>query len=250
MTRSAIDVKMPSWGAPVFKWLAFLVMSVVAERVIAGEKAARPAVQKAGKTTRATPEAKPVESGRDLPTDPALLLIKGKEAFEKGDYREAEKIYELLLAKDPKSAPALTAYGVVLFRSQKFKGAEEAFKKALALDPKDLEAQRTLEIVHYSEQRYDEAVKELMRTIGLKPDDAVAHNYLGITASQKGWQETARKEVERAITIDPNYADAYFNLAVVFATQQPPDKENARQNYKRAVELGAEPDPALEQMLK
>ena len=53
-----------------------------------------------------------------------------------------------------------------------------------------------------------------------------------------------------ATGIDPNYADANFNLAVVFATQTPPDKENARKYYQRAIELGAERDAALEQLIK
>ncbi len=75
-------------------------------------------------------------------------------------------------------------------------------------------------------------------------------NYLGITASQKGWQEAAQKELETATSLDPNYADANFNLAVVFATQTPPNKENARKYYQRATELGAERDSALEQLIK
>jgi tetratricopeptide (TPR) repeat protein len=196
------------------------------------------------------PAALPAVSEAEAAMEPALLSVKGKEEFEKGTYREAEKLYGLLLAKDPTNVGALNAYGAVLYRSQKFKLAEETFKKVLALAPNDVEAHRTLGIVYYSEQRYDEAVGELTKAIVLKPDDAVAYNYRGITSSQKGWQEAAQKELERAITLDPKYADAYFNLAVVFATQQPPDKGKARENYKRAIELGAEPDSALEQMIK
>jgi hypothetical protein len=37
---------------------------------------------------------------------------------------------------------------------------------------------------------------------------------------------------------------------VVFGTQSPPNKEEARKHYKRAVELGAEPDGNLEQLIK
>jgi len=64
------------------------------------------------------------------------------------------------------------------------------------------------------------------------------------------WQEAAQKELETATDLDPNYADAHFNLAVVFGTQSPPNKEEARKHYKRAVELGAEPDGNLEQLIK
>ena len=56
--------------------------------------------------------------------------------------------------------------------------------------------------------------------------------------------------VWRALELSPDYADAHFNLAVVFGTQTPPNKEEARKHYKRAVELGAEPDSALEQLIK
>ena len=75
------------------------------------------------------------------------------------------------------------------------------------------------------------------------------HNYLGITASQKGWQEAAEKEMLDAIAVNPDYADAHFNLAVVYATNQPPAKEQAKLHYVKATSLGAEPDPALEKLL-
>ena len=139
---------------------------------------------------------------------------------------------------------------MVYFRSQKFKRAEEMFKKAIAIAPEDGFSHCTLGIVYYSQQKYDEAVNELTKALAVNPKNATAHNYLGITASQKGWQEAAQKELETATALDPSYADAHFNLAVVFATQQPPNKENARRCYKRATELGAEPDSALEQMIK
>jgi Tfp pilus assembly protein PilF len=53
-----------------------------------------------------------------------------------------------------------------------------------------------------------------------------------------------------ACTIDPRYADAHFNLAVVFATLDPPRKDKAREYYQRATTLGADRDNSLEQMLK
>ena len=58
------------------------------------------------------------------------------------------------------------------------------------------------------------------------------------------------KELETAIDLDPNYGDACFNLAVVYAMQSPPNKDLARKYYKRATDLGAEPDAGLEQLVK
>ena len=192
-----------------------------------------------------------VESGS--PAVPPELLTQAqaaKEEFDKANYREAEKLYEKILQKAPNNLYILSNLGVVRFRSGKLKLAEESFKKAIALAPEDAFSRCTLGIVYYSQGKYDEAVNELTKALAINPKNATAHNYLGITASQKGWQEAAQKELETATSLDPKYADAHFNLAVVFATQQPPNKENARKHYKLATELGAEPDSALEQLIK
>lgn len=189
-------------------------------------------------------------SGPALSDEQMAVAQQAKEQFEKGDYREAEKTYEKLLAQAPNNVYVLSNLGVVRFRSNKLKLAEEAFKKAIAISPEDSFSRCTLGIVYYSQGKYDESINELTKALAINPKNATAHNYLGITASQKGWQDQARKALETATTLDPQYADAHFNLAVIYATQQPADKEAARSHYKRATELGAEPDSALEQLLK
>lgn len=205
-----------------------------------------------------------VETGTDLsnapqvetqltPSVPTALLgdaRNAKDQFERGQYRESEKGYEKMLAKAPNNVYILSNLGVVRFREGKMKLAEEAFKKALVIAPKDAFSWCTLGIVYYQEGKYDEAVTALTKALAVNPKYAVAHNYLGITASQKGWLEAALKELETAIALDPNYADANFNLAVIYATQNPPNKDSARRYYKRATDLGAEPDSSLEQLMK
>jgi tetratricopeptide (TPR) repeat protein len=215
-------------------------------------------------TASPTPEASatPATSGSDsaapqvetsvtpnVPKELLPLTKEAKEYFERGKYRDAEKTYETMLTKAPTNIYILSNLGVVRFRSGKLKSAEEAFRKAIAVAPDDAFSHCTLGIVYYSEGKYDEAVGELTRALAIQPKNQTAHNYLGITASAKGWQEAARKELETAVQIDPNYADAHFNLAVIYATTPPVDKESAKKHYKRAIELGAEPDPALEQLL-
>ena len=191
-----------------------------------------------------------ISAAMDLPPDLASLAQAGKDEFHKGNYREAERIFEKVLAKAPNSLYTMSNLGVVYFRGQKFKRAEAMFKKAIEIAPGDEFVHCTLGIVYYSQQKYDEAVSELTKAMAVNPKNATAHNYLGITASQKGWPEAAQKELESAISLDPTYADAHFNLAVVFATQKHPNKEKAGEHYQRAMELGMEPDTAMEQMIK
>lgn len=216
----------------------------------------------AGNTPTKTPDGKsssgttadnmtaPESGSPAVPPELLSQAREAKDAFDKGNYRDAEKTYERILQKAPKNLYILSNLGVVLFRAQKLARAEEAFKKAIAIAPEDAFSRCTLGIVYYSEQKYDDAANELAKALAINPKNATAHNYIGITASQKGWQEAAQKSLETAVALDPQYADAHFNLAVVFATQQPPNKEQARKHYQLAISLGAEADPNLEQLIK
>lgn len=185
----------------------------------------------------------------NVPEDLIPLAHEAREFFDRGQYREAEKTYEKMLAQAPNNVYVLSNLGVVRFRSGKLRQAEEAFRKAIEVDPKDSFSRCTLGIVYYQQGKYDEAIDELTKALTVDPKNATAHNYLGITASQKGWHEAAQKEMETAIALDPNYADAYFNLAVIHATAQPPNREAARKYYEKALSLGAKPDPALASLL-
>ncbi len=193
-----------------------------------------------------------VEMDRTPPVPSHLEPIarEAREYFQRGEYADAEELYEKILAEEPNNIYALSNLGVVRFRSGRLKAAELTFKKAIAIDDTDSFSHSTLGIVYYRQGQLDEAVDVLTRAIALNPKNPVAHNYLGITASQKGWQEAAQKELQAAIALNPNYADAHFNLAVVYAVADPPAKEMSRQHYNRAVELGAAPDPGLEALIQ
>ena len=172
------------------------------------------------------------------------------DAFSRGKYTDAERIYTQLLAREPKNAYLLSNQGVVLFRQDKLKSAEVALRKALAITPDDAFCLATLGIVYYRMHRYDDALNYLTKALQRDPRNATAHNYLGITSSQKGWPEVALEEIQKAIDINPNYADAHFNIAVIYATNQPPSKTRAQEHYRLATSLGATPDPTLEKMIQ
>ena len=106
------------------------------------------------------------------------------------------------------------------------------------------------ELFIYRQAKFDDALAELTKALAINPKSSTAHNYLGITASQKGWQEAAEKEMLEAIANNPSYADAHFNLAVIYATAQPPAKDLAKRHYAEATKLGADTDASLEKLLR
>jgi tetratricopeptide (TPR) repeat protein len=205
-----------------------------------------------------TPDAPPAESGnlnnssggvQSLPPEVKPLAEQAKKAFESENYPEAEKIYQKAMLVAPNNLYVVSNLGVTQFRSKKYKQAEESFHRAITIAPEDSFSWCTLGIVQYSQDKFDEAVTSLTKSIAINSRNATAHNYLGITAAQKGWIEHARKELETAIQLNPKYEDAYFNLAVTYTLQKPANLDEARKAYKKAVEFGAEADPAMESTL-
>ena len=187
---------------------------------------------------------------KGLPEEVRPLAEQAKQAFEREKYVEAEKHYDKALQLAPNNLYLWSNKGVTQFRAGKFKNAEESFRKAIAIAPEDHFSWCTLGIVEYSQGKYDDAVNALTKSLAINSKNATAHNYLGITAAQKGWLEAAQKELETAIQLDGKYADAWFNLAVTQTLKTPPNREEAKKAYQKALELGAEADPAMENLVK
>jgi Flp pilus assembly protein TadD len=217
----------------------YLIFAIFGCAALAAEKPAK-------KTRSPAPEP----SAPDVPAAAMAEVRKAQAAFAQGDLAGAQSAYEEALKKAPDNAYLLSNLGVVRFRDGRFAQAEVVLKQAVSFAPNDDFSHATLGTVYFMQGRYDEALVELDTALKLNPKNAEAHCYKGICAASKGSQGVARQELEKALSLDPKLTDAHFNLAVLFATQQPPDKENARQHYTRAKELGAAPDSALEESLK
>ena len=89
----------------------------------------------------------------------------------------------------------------------------------------------------------------LERAIKRDPKDAQLHNYLGITFYAQGKQSRAMDEFEKAVELNPNLAEAHFNLAVILATDNRPQLDQARQHYQSSLQLGNARDEKMEGIL-
>ena len=231
-----------------------------------GDKAAgvvtNPAAEQAGEKAAATSSGQ-LEQGADkgdssAPADAAApwqgqfkeLLARAKDEFERQDYLQAESTFREALKLNPDDYFALSNLGVVEFQLGKLKEAEEVLRKASEKTSDSSFALTTLGIVHYRQERLSDAEKVLRKSVTVNQEDFTAHNYLGIVLAASGKGKAGESEIMKAIEINPRYADAHFNLAVIYATGKPPAKMMARKHYAKAVELGAPPDPSLENLMK
>lgn len=195
------------------------------------------------------PEPLPDGGPESLPQESRALVDQARKDFESGRFGEAEKLYQEIVDASPNNAFALSNLGVTQIQARKLSAAEVALKKALEISPKDAFAATNLGVVYCKQGKFDEAMASLQEALAANEKDHIAQNYLGICYGEKGMKPEAEAAFQRSVELRPEYPDAHFNLAVLYATSQPPNLQKAREHYDLAVKNGSEPDPSLEQML-
>lgn len=196
------------------------------------------------------PEPLPAEGPESLPEPTRDLVDQARKLFDSGRFGDAEKLYQQIVDAAPNNYFALSNLGVTQIQSRKLSAAEVALKKAIEINPKDAFAATNLGVVFCKQGRFDEAMASLKEALASDAKDHIAQNYLGICYGEKGLKPEAEAAFLRSIEIREEYPDAHFNLAVLYATSQPPSLEKAREHYDKAVKNGSEPDPSLEQLLR
>jgi tetratricopeptide (TPR) repeat protein len=191
----------------------------------------------------------PAES-ESLSEDVRELVQRAKTLFEVKNYIEAEKLYQEIVEKIPNSYFALSNLGAVQIEGGKLSAAEVALKRAVKINGNDSYAYTNLGIAYSRQGKFDEAIGVLHKAVAFNKEDAVANNYLGVCLGQgEQWNE-AEIRLKRAIELKPEYSDAHFNLAVLYATTQPPSLQLAKEHYVKATALGAAPDASLERLIQ
>lgn len=196
------------------------------------------------------PVPTPAEGPESLPDATRDMVDQARKLFEQGRFGDAEKLYQQIVDSAPNNYFALSNLGVTQIQVRKLSAAEVALKKAIEINPKDAFAATNLGIVYCKQGRFDEAVTSLMEAIATDDKDHIAWNYLGICYGEKGLKGKAEEAFKRSLEIRDDYPDAHFNLAVLYATTEPPSIDAARLHYKKAVSLGSTADPSLEKLLQ
>jgi tetratricopeptide (TPR) repeat protein len=199
---------------------------------------------------RAVPETRKEAKRKELPAGAGIIIQDAQRAFAAKRFEEAEQKYLQVLKMDDQNVFTLGNLGLIQMEAGRLNDAEATLTKANSIDPTDAFVLSQLGILRFRQQKVDEAVDLLSRAIELDPRNAEAQNYLGIALSEKGLRGPAETALRKAIELNPNYAVAHHNLAVVYASQQPPFIELARYHYNKSRDLGHPADVAIENMLK
>lgn len=199
--------------------------------------------------------ARPAPSVAKAPAAPARdnaapLVAEAERAFAGRRYSDAEQKFTEALKLDSSNATTLANLAASQIEQSKFAEADATLAKALPSAPNDAYTLSLLGILRFRQNRFDDAFDALSRAVRIDPKNAETQNYLGITLSQKGQRAAAEAALRQAIQISPGYASAHHNLAVIYATQNPPFVELARWHYEKALGGGHPKNPEVEKLLE
>ena len=163
------------------------------------------------------------------------LLQQGLTHHQKGQLKEAQKIYKQILKNDPRNFEALQLNGTLNLQQKKYKTALKFFNLALTINPRVPYVNYNLGNVLHNLERFDDALQSYDRAIQLKPDYAEAFYNRGVVLEHLQRFDDALQSYDRAIQLKPNYAEAFNNRGNALIGLQRFDE--ALQSIDRAIQL-------------
>jgi tetratricopeptide (TPR) repeat protein len=180
------------------------------------------------RTSPQAPRKDRVERTADLPQ-------QAIDAHRRGDIDKAERIYRMLLHRDPADAIALNNLGILLVQRGRREAGEALIRKAVAAKPDYAVAHCNLGNLLREKGDIDASVAAFEQAVAAKPDYAEAHFNLALYFAKKGRLDEAVVAFDRAIASKPAYAEAHFHRAD--ALRKKGDLEKAITAYREATAL-------------
>ena len=85
------------------------------------------------------------------------LYEQGMDAFNKGDYANAERLFQLFLSMNPNFADIHNKMGIIYNQTNRLELAATAFEKAIEMNPGYTEASLNLAITYSDLGKYDKS---------------------------------------------------------------------------------------------
>lgn len=157
------------------------------------------------------------------------------EAYRRGNLKEAERLYRMILSSSPDHPETLVNLGLLLGQSGNGKEGVDLLRKAVAASPENAQICSVLGNALLQEGRLDEAVRAFSRVTELAPERPEGFEGLGRAHTRKNELDQAEAWFLKALAITPDFAPAHLGLGVVHGMCG--RWERARNACFRAVEL-------------
>jgi predicted O-linked N-acetylglucosamine transferase (SPINDLY family) len=152
-----------------------------------------------------------------------------------GQVREAERIYQRILAVEPGHLGSLQNAAAIAYQTGRPLVAAELLRRAISVRPDDAGLLSNLGSVLAAATQVEGAIDAFQKAAALKPDAAQIHSNLGNALLAIGRSQEAIEAYSKALALDPGLADAHSNLAVALSALG--RRQEAIAEFRRAVAL-------------
>ncbi len=166
---------------------------------------------------------------RRVDVDKALALHRA------GRLDDAKRLYEQILAADPRNASVWHFLGVLQHQIGNSEVAVQNITRAVDLDPQYADGCNNLGNIYRETNQYDLALRAYERAVEIAPRHADAWNNIGVMRSGRGEYAEAENAYARAVETDPAHVAAWQNRGSLAARVDEFDASIAA--YRRALEL-------------
>lgn len=152
------------------------------------------------------------DSATTAPPPPAMTQkqiteMRADILMARKDYAEAAKVYEVLLANDPKNALLLNKDGMAYELLGDVPHAQRAYKKAVSADKHSSSALNNLGTMEYSAARYGKAVKYYKKALATGEVVPAVYTNLGYAYCGMKQFPQAMDAFNKALALDPGVFD-------------------------------------------
>ncbi|MDA8258922.1 MAG: tetratricopeptide repeat protein [Betaproteobacteria bacterium] len=176
----------------------------------------------------------PIESDSPVRVSKAPLtinpaLLRGFDAFNRGDFALAQVEYERAQKSDPRNTDALHGLAAIALRQGRNDQADLLYRRIVEADPQDAVATAAL-INSRGQIDPNTAESRLKSLVAAQPELAAPHFSLGNLYARHGRWSEAQQAYFRAYSAEPDNPDILYNLAISL--------EHLRQNKLAAQYYG------------
>ncbi|MDD7984881.1 tetratricopeptide repeat protein [Lentisphaera marina] len=190
------------------------------------------------------------ESTENITRKVETLIYDAYKASNEGKHQVALGLYSQALELDSKNLDALMRTGVLYYQLGQLSEAERYLNQAFYQNPDDANILIPLAKSVLDKADYHLGISLLSRAVALKPDNDELRVNLGVALQALGWEKAALAEMEKAYEINDKNAQTALNLAVLYLSQTPKKVNQAKIMYDKALAMGANKSPLLEELLK
>jgi len=188
-----------------------------------------------------------VETRREIPE---LNLNLGLAYFKAGEFREADKVFEVELGKHPKGADTARVrilIGMSHYGAHEYKAAIPYLKEAAAADQKNLPLRLSLAHCYLWTKQLDATMGVYKEILTIDPDSAEADMIAGEALDERGDGAGALQQFQAAVLANPKEPNVHFGLAYLLWTQKRYEEaipefnaelQNDPKNYQAMLFLG------------